>query len=253
MEYSVEYDVSYLDGSVNPSHRLDIYRPANAGGGKLPAVVYFHGGGWEAGNKSTAVARFKHFYDTGYILISVGYRLSREAIWPAMMDDVVAALDFVQSGIPDVDAGRVALWGSSAGGHLAALLAGGCRSEGMPDVRCLINYCAPVTLDVFVEHLSEEARVGSPLLKLFGGDHARTSEMARDATVTNWVSPGYPPTLSVHGDRDMVVPMDQSEILTGLILRAGSVAELFVAEGSEHRVDSDVVRGRVKEFLGRYL
>lgn len=253
MEYSIEHDVTYLEGSENPRHRLDIYRPVNAGLGKLPTVVYFHGGGWEVGDKSRAVARLEDFYDTGYILIAVGYRLSGEAIWPAAIEDITVALDFIQTRISDVDASRVALWGSSSGGHLAGLLAGGCRRESMPRIQCFINYCAPVTMDMFVEYLTGEARANSPVLRLFGGDHEKTVDYAAEATVTNWVRPGYPPTLSVHGDGDKVVPIDQSEILTAAIREVGSEAEFYLAENSEHRVDSEVVRGKVKEFLAEYL
>lgn len=253
MEYKIERDVFYVSGSTNPRQSLDIYRPENATGERLPSIVYFHGGGWEYGEKENAIRRFESFFDTGYILIAVGYRLSDEAIWPAPIDDAVAALKFIQTKIPDVDSGRVALWGSSAGGHIACLLAGGCRAETMPGLKCVVNYCGPITINHFVKHLKGEARAKSPVLKLLGGDHGKTEEFAEESSVTNWIKEGYPVTLSVHGDRDDVVPISQSEILTESIKAVGSDAFFKVAEGSEHRVDSEEVRETVKAFLRDYL
>jgi len=253
MNYKIERDVSYISGSTNPRQELDIYRPTNTSGERLPAVMYFHGGGWEYGEKENAIRRLENFFDTGYILIAVGYRLSDEAIWPAPIDDAVAALKFIQTQIPDVDTNRVALWGSSAGGHIASLLAGGCRNDGMPKLKCVVNYCAPVTINHFVKKLEGEARANSPVMKLLGGDHEKTEELAEEAAVTNWIKPGYPATLSIHGDKDDVVPINQSEILTESIKAVGSDAFFYIARGSEHRVDSAEVRSAVKAFLRDYL
>lgn len=251
--YSVERDLSYIKNSHNPRHQLDVYRPDSSTKKKLPTVVYFHGGGWEFGDKATAIERLEKFYDTGYIFIAVGYRLSDEAIWPAPMDDVAAALKFIQTEIPDVDTDRIALWGSSAGGHLACLLAGGCRQESMPKIKCIVNYCAPVTLSFFVKTIEGDARRDSPLLKLFGGDHEKTESLAEEATVTNWIKPGYPITLSIHGDNDDVVPINQSEILTETIRNVGSTAQFLIAKDSEHRVENAEVRQAVKDFLANNI
>ena len=256
MDYTIEKDISYLEGSSNPRHTLDVYRPEVMNEEKLPTVVYFHGGGWDHGNKESAERRFKHFYDTGYLFISVGYRLSDEEAWPAQIDDAVAALKFVQTQMPEVDVERIALWGSSAGGHIAGLLAGGCRNDSLqtfPEIKCLVNYCGPITIDQFVATLTGEERVSSPVMKLLGGDHEKTQAYAKEAAVTSWVKPGYPPTLNVHGDQDEVVPMLQSEVFTQTILQVGSEARLLVAENSPHRVDCDMVRSEVKAFFQQKL
>lgn len=253
MHYQIQRNIPYLEDSSNPRQQLDIYRPVKASAEKLPAVVYFHGGGWEFGDKGNALARLENFFDTGYILIAVGYRLSDEAIWPAQIDDAVAALSYVQTQMPEVDTERIALWGSSAGGHIACLLAGGCGSEAMPAIKCLVNYCAPVTVSAFVNHLTGEERATSPVMKLLGGDHEKTAELAADATVTNWVKPGFPPTLSIHGDQDDVVPILQSQVLTEAIRAVGAEATFHVAKNSEHRVDSAEVRQVVKAFLIDHL
>jgi len=253
VKYNTEKDVPYIEGSKNPRQELDIYRPQNAVGKRLPTIVYFHGGGWEFGEKENAIRRLENFFDTGYLMIAVGYRLSDEAIWPAPMDDAVAALKFIQNQIPDVDTERIALWGSSAGGHIACLLAGGCRSDTMPKLKCVVNYCAPVTINHFVMKLKGEARANSPVMKLLGGDHEKTEELAEEAAVTSWIKPGYPVTLSVHGDKDNVVPIEQSQILTQSIKEVGSEAFFHIAKDSEHRVDSLEVRQKVKAFLSKYL
>jgi len=152
-----------------------------------------------------------------------------------------------------VDTDKIGLWGASAGGHLACLLAGGCRAEKMPKVKCLVNYCGPMTLNHFVQQLEGEEREHSPVMKLIGGDHEKTEEFAEEASATNWIKPGFPPTLSAHGDKDTIVPIEQSEIITAAIQAVGSEAFLHLAEGYEHRLDNDELRDRVKAFFREQL
>lgn len=250
--YEILQDIDYV-GNSHPKQQLDVYRPVGAR--HLPAVVYFHGGGWEYGDKATGLRRIQHFFDTGYVYISVGYRLSDEATWPAMMDDAVAALKYIKKHAVSlgVDSSKIALWGSSAGAHLAGLLAGGCRYGESPNVTCFVNFCAPVTVNEYVQRLDGEARLYSPVMKFLGGDHEATQEMAEEATVTNWVTEKYPPTWIAHSKGDKVVPIRQSHVFKQRIEEVGGKVELFELDCDEHRVDHLEVQRRMKQFLAKHF
>src|SRR6202012_1756305 len=116
---------------------LDLYLPA-AGADPAPLVVFMHGGGWLRVDRSLVSPSFASWRPgpltrlaaAGFAVASVDYRLSGEASFPAQLEDVSAAVDWLagRAGQYGFDAGRVVLWGESAGAHLAALL--GLRSAG---------------------------------------------------------------------------------------------------------------------------
>ena len=92
-----ELDIPYA-GTDNPRQRLDLYLPKDHKSGNLPVIVFVHGGGWEHGNKSDGAGRLMPFLRTGrYAGVSVGYRLSGEATWPAQIHDCEAAIRRVRA------------------------------------------------------------------------------------------------------------------------------------------------------------
>ncbi len=113
-------DVPYCDRSE--AQKLDVFLPVN-GEGPFPVIIYVHGGGWNSQDKS----RTKHFLysplQNGYATVTINYRLSGEAIFPAQVHDLKAAIRWVKANAAEYgfDAGRIILWGDSAGGHLVAL------------------------------------------------------------------------------------------------------------------------------------
>ncbi len=137
------------------SLKLDIYQPEKPASDKLPVIVWIHGGGWRGGNKSSG-SRLVGLVNTGeYVGVSVGYRLSGEATWPAQIHDCKAAIRWVRAHAKEygIEPNRIGLWGSSAGGHLVSLL--GTSSDikklegdnGTPGistrVTCVVDYCGP--------------------------------------------------------------------------------------------------------------
>lgn len=131
--YTVEKDIPYLAGA-GPWQRLDVYRPSPAPAKPVPVVVWVHGGGWAAGDKSNRVPdKARLFTDAGYVFVSVNYRLSpnppglddpARARFPVHPADVAAAVRWLGGGIRSRggDPSRVVLIGHSAGAQIVTLL-----------------------------------------------------------------------------------------------------------------------------------
>ena len=123
------YDVRYgpADGTAN---LLDVYRPRDAKGSR-PAVVWIHGGAWFLGDKRPPLAL--PLVQHGFVVVSINYRLTSAAPFPAQIEDCKGAVRFLRAHAADygIDPARIGAWGESAGGHLAALLG---TSGGAPAV-----------------------------------------------------------------------------------------------------------------------
>lgn len=155
-------DLVYLtlndSNNVQRNLHLDIYRPAK--GGKLPALLMIHGGGWRSGNKSLEGPMAKQVALHGYVTIPVEYRLSLEARYPAAIHDIKAAIRWVKANAEKygIDTTRIAIEGNSAGGQLATLVgmtaydAGFEGSEGVFGVTSRVQ--AVVDIDGVVDFLS---------------------------------------------------------------------------------------------------
>lgn len=246
VKYRVVADLDYV-GQGNPRQMLDLHLPqmGEASGAKVPVVLYFHGGAWAHGSKEHAAQRVARFYGLGCAWAAVNYRLIDEVTWPAMIDDAVAALRWVREHADEwkIDAQRVAVFGSSSGAHLACLLAGGCRQGNKVErlkLRAVVNYCAPVLISDYL---------AGAVLEMLGKEPAGLIARAREATVTEWVSPEYPRMLVLHGDQDDVVPLEQSEVLYRACQAQGVDCELHVVKGAGHRLENPEVIERVQAFL----
>lgn len=117
------FDVPYANQS--PSQKLDIVLPER-GSAPYPVVFYVPGGAWLSGGKRSAtMACLYKVLSQGYAIAAIDYRYSTEALWPAQIFDVKAALRFVKAhaGEFSLDSSRIIAWGNSAGGHLVNMLA----------------------------------------------------------------------------------------------------------------------------------
>src|SRR4051812_17355806 len=122
-ETVVVRDLEYARRPTGPL-LLDLHLPARPVA-PPPVVVWLHGGGWRKGDRSFAPDLDRYFAARGYAMANVEYRLSGDAIFPAQLDDVRAAVRWLRESAGEfgLDARAIGLWGSSAGGHLAALAA----------------------------------------------------------------------------------------------------------------------------------
>ena len=113
-------------GNENPKQKVDLYLPKKRNTEKpLPVVALIHGGGWVNGDRLGYAAAAIQFARTGdYASVAVGYRLTKEAHWPAQIYDCKAAIRWIRAHAKEynLDPDKIAVMGSSAGGHLSSLL-----------------------------------------------------------------------------------------------------------------------------------
>ena len=252
---------------------LDVYVPQRNIGRPMPVIVWVHGGGWRGGSKNN-IGRPQSILQHGYGLISVGYRLSGEAIFPAAIADVKAAMRWVRANASrfGFDPDRVGAWGSSAGGHLVALLGAahdveewdGIHEENpgissRPDAVC--NWFGPsdfLRMNDIPGRIDHNA-ADSPESMFIGGPIQEHPEKAQRANPIRYVSSDDPPMLHMHGERDQSVPYNQSELLHAALKKAGVDSTLYKVKGADHGfrgMEGDTAESlsqRVADFFARTL
>jgi acetyl esterase/lipase len=212
---------------------LDLWLPE--GEGPHPVVLQLHGGGWRMGARSvftplvSETRSFGRIAAAGLAVVAADYRLSGEATFPAQVDDAESALDWIAEHGPQhgLDPQRVVLWGGSAGGTLAALLA-----FRHPDrVRGVIDWYGVSDL---LEMAKQDATAGSREALWLGAPAPSIPDTAIAASPSRQVAAGAPPFLLVHGAADSDVPPAQSELLAAALAAAGVPAELHVIPDAGH-------------------
>ena len=201
--------------------KLDLYLPKVV---NPPLLIYVHGGAWRAGSK-TDVPILK-LLNHGFAIASVDYRLSTEAAFPAQVHDIKAAIRFLRAKAEHyhLNAASVGIVGSSAGGHLAALVGvtnGHPALEGTvgqplsqsSSVQCIVSLYGASNLQTI---LSQSTDIGLqmrvPALELLlGGQPDQKPELARLASPVAQLDSKDPPLLLIHGDADPQMPSAQSQ------------------------------------------
>jgi acetyl esterase/lipase len=221
-------DVPYA--AVSAAQRLDVYLP-NQGAGPFPVIVSIHGGAFKFGDKrgpdlQAALAGLKR----GYAVVSINYRLSGEARFPAQIQDVKAAIRFVRANAAKhaLDPGRIAVWGGSAGGYLAALAgtSGGVReledlalgnADQSSRVQAVVDWFGPVDFLAMDGQFRRSGIAGqihgtadSFESQLLGKTVAEAPELVRRADPQTYITPDDPPFFIQHGTEDDVIPTAQS-------------------------------------------
>jgi len=228
--------------------KLDLYLPEE----KAPVVVYVHGGAWRSGSKDKPP--IAGLAEEGFAVASVEYRLSPVARFPAQLHDLKAAIRFLRETQAEYgyDGRRMAIVGSSAGGHLAALVG------VTTDVQAIVSFYGGSNLMTILEQSTPKGvAMRVPALQLLLGDvPEKTPELARQASPVFHVDRRDPPLLLMHGDEDPQMPIQQSRELAAKYKELGLPVHLEVVAGAGHggKEFYDAQRMRlVIEFLKKHL
>jgi acetyl esterase/lipase len=247
--------------------RLDIYSPKSITH-PLPVLLWIFGNRWSKGSKNHPPPL--NLMSQGYIVVSVEYRLSGEAPFPAAIEDCKAAVRWIRAnaGAYHFDPDHIGAWGHSAGGHLAALLgtSGGVTElEGTGDnssfssrVQAVCDMAGPSDIVQFDETVSssndEMARIAKSSIEQFlGGSVEQNRAKAIAASATTYVSKDDAPFLIIHGENDGSIPVSQSKVLASKLKAAGVQVTLIVAEGRGHGVGGPAFAPEITSFFNKYL
>jgi acetyl esterase/lipase len=243
---------------------LDLYLPQRAPG-PLPLILWVHGGAWRSGNKENSPAIRQA--GRGYAVASINYRLSQEALFPAQIEDCKAAVRWLRANASqyNLDPDRIGAWGSSAGGHLVALLgaSGGVKNlEGnlgnlkySSRVQAVVDFFGPtdfLQIGKFPSRIAHDAP-DSPESQLLGGPAQQNPDKARRANPITYISKDDPPFLIMHGDQDQSVPLNQSELLSEALKKAGVEVTFQVVPGAGHGFGGPQVNATVDAFFDKHL
>jgi acetyl esterase/lipase len=248
---------------------LDLARPADAG--PFPALVFIHGGAWIGGDRSIYASEIReHAAVRGFVAVSLDYRLldpDRQGVaahpWPAQIDDVRCAIRFLRANASRfaIDPTLIGATGHSAGGQLSLLAAleepNHPPEAEWPDssslVQAVVNQSGPTDLASLFRAKANLSSIGFMLLP---GPAAAFDARAAQASPVFFVSPDDPPVLTIHGDRDDVVPLAQAIALDSALRKVGAKHELVVLPGVSHVFDrqtNDANRERIYAFFKRVL
>jgi acetyl esterase/lipase len=261
---------------LSERNRLDLYLPE--GRQAPPVVVVIHGGGFRMGDKSgfdgTGPAGLDALLEAGLAVAAINYRYSSEAIWPAQLDDLRAAIAFVRDGgaAYGYDGARIGVLGGSAGGHLAAWAALDLAADPATRLRAAVVQFPPVefaTMDADIEATGVPRRTGrndapdSAESALIGAPVAQAPALAEAASplaALRALPPGtpLPAMLLMHGTEDALIGRGQSGRLFAALLAHPGVGplEFVLLPGAGHgdgAFRDPATEARVAAFLARHL
>ena len=287
------YAEAPLDEGGTATLRMDLWR-STAEVDHAPLVMWIHGGGWQSGTYNGSPPGLAAMLEAGFAVASVQYRLSGAAIFPAQIHDVKGAARFLRAHADEygLDPSRFAAWGSSAGGHLTALLATsggvpalegttGGNSEFSSRLQAAVDYFGPtnllqMNLDVATppgSTLDHDAAT-SPESRLIGFDgpgegigvlrcnlenpappFPEKAALAMLLNPINHLAADDPPMFIAHGDQDTTVPLKQSQRLADALAEREIEHVMRVVEGAGHGfgMQSGVVNAEAIAFLLAHL
>ncbi len=243
--------------------KYDLFVPK--GDGPFPLVVWVHGGGWVGGSKDGGGPGL-FLLDHGYAVASINYRYSTHSVFPAQIQDCKAAIVHLRANAKkhSLNPKKFGAWGASAGGHLVALLGtAGDVAEWEPEakadssVQAVVDFFGPTDLLALSGPAGGAGDSADGLLgKLVGGSLSKNKEKAEKANPIKYIDRADAPVLMVHGDKDPLVPLSQSELLAAALKKAGVEQELIVIPGGGHGgagFSSEANRKKYIAFFDKHL
>ncbi len=229
-------------GHVRKDLKLDIIYPEDPGN-LYPCIIWICGGAWLTMDKSAHLPYLAQLARSGFVVASVEYRTSNEAVFPAQLIDVKSAVRYLRAhaGRYRIDPERFGVMGESAGGHLTAMAAladdpafdVGEYLEYSSRVQAACPWYPPADVTSF-PYDSPVIAAASPESLMLGKNVMLNKEEAMKACPVSYVTKDAPPFMILHGTDDHTVPFSQGEILHDRLEEAGCDVRLTAIEGADH-------------------
>ena len=245
--------------------KLDLYLPTTpvSKGKGWPVVLYLHSGGWRVGSKEEGGMYAKLFTDRGIALASADYRLSNEAIWPAQILDSKTAVRWTRANARryGLDPARIGAFGTSAGGHLVALLGTTAGVEALEDraqgssqqssrVQAVCDVSGPVDLSIPTHSLIGKLAVRGELR----ATPQENPALYRQTNPALYAKGGEPPFLIIQGDADKLVLPENARLLEAALKAHGDRVTVDLVPGGKHiPMQDDKQRNEVVDFFKKHL
>lgn len=266
--YRVVPDITYLVANGYEA-KLDVYAPRGAtSASPVPTLVFIHGGGWVGGTKESSILNVLPYLQMGWAVVNVEYRLGRVSLAPAAVEDCRCALKWVVRHAKEYgfDARKLVVTGHSAGGHLSLttgmlpVSAGldrqcyGADDAGNPEIKvaAIVNWYGITDVN---DLLDDSANVKTYAVQWLGSLPNR-AEVAKRVSPIQYVRPGLPPILTIHGDADPTVPYAHAVRLHEALTKAGVPNQLLTIPGGKHggftRDETVKIFAAIQEFLAKH-
>lgn len=254
--------------------KLDLYLPDKQSDKPAPLAVFVHGGGWQKGSKAGGVwlnSVRGELNKRGYIVASVDYRLAPEYKWPLFMNDVKCSIRFLRANAKkyQIDPKHIGAWGTSAGGHLVAMLGttdkkakleGEHYEKQSSSLQAVVDMFGPSDIPLLVSESQHVQRAGI----VFGADLEKngmtTHALLEQASPITYVSKHSAPTLIIHGERDELVHSNQAQVFYDKLKAAGVPSRLIMVNNGTHGLATpniepsrDELVQTIADWFDRYL
>lgn len=269
-------DIPYA--SISSAQKLDIYLP-DEGKGPFPVIIQIHGGAFRMGDKGDVqLTPSLEGLRRGYAVVSINYRLSGEAIFPAQIQDVKAAIRFIRANAKkyNFNSDKIAAWGGSAGGHLSALAGTTGDIKEFDDaslgninqsskVQAVVDWFGPIQFDqmdpqfkVSGKGRTDHDDANSPESELVGKKITEASDLVKHASPARYISKNDPPFFIQHGTEDPLVPNEQSKNFYADLIKVldKDKVTFMLLEGAGHggpQFSTAENLNKVLAFLDKYL
>ncbi|MDB6057874.1 MAG: lipase/esterase [Verrucomicrobiales bacterium] len=228
--------------------KLDLYLPDKKSDKPMPLAVFVHGGGWQKGSKVGSVwlnVMRLELNKRGFVVASVDYRLAPKNKWPLFMNDVKCSIRFLRANARkfSIEPKRIGAWGTSAGGHLVAMLGTADESANLEgehyknqssSVQAVVDFFGPTDIPLLV---SERQHVERAKI-VFGvelEENGMTNQaVLKEASPVTYVTKHSAPTMIIHGTRDELVHPNQAQVFYDKLKAAGVPTRMTLVRNGTH-------------------
>ena len=255
--YAIRPNLTYGTRN-NFETKLDVYQRRDVTDPQ-PTLIFIHGGGWTGGSKEGSLMSLLPWFEMGWNVVNVEYRLARISQAPAAVEDCLCALRWIGAHAKDYnfDLAHMVVTGESAGGHLAlttgmipmsAGLDRQCPGPDLPKVAAIVNWFGITDVNDILDGPNQKSYAVEWL-----GSLPNKEAIAKRVSPLEYVRAGLPPVLTIHGDADPTVPYTHATRLRDALSTAGVTNQLLTIPGGKHGGFTPEERVKIYETIRAFL